>query len=190
MSFAFNKMAYSPPQRTVTYLIGEPGAGKSALAAHLTRGLAHADRDKPFAHRLYTCGVYELGKRRPDYPGTDALSMSVQPVVLEWLEQNKPFHVFGEGDRLGNGSFMEAVEGLGYAVNLWVIQGPEQADLHRRIRGSNQDPEWLAGRQSKVRNLAESRKHRVLIAGSALGMMEEAMLSSGDAVVRALRGIR
>ncbi len=188
----------SAPRRTapefhLSYLIGEPGTGKSTLAAHLTRALQHADRDKPFAHRLYLqSGVHELGKRRPDFPGTDALSMSVQPTVLEWMERARPFWVFAEGDRLGNGSFFAAASELGYQVRIWALVGEEAAALHRRLRGSEQDDQWIAGRRKKVYNILESGAHPVyrLDAGGRPDHLEAQMLNADDPVVSQLRGQR
>lgn len=193
MTFAFPKPVTHPQlgdERLLTYVIGEPGVGKSTLAAHLLRGLAHMERDKPFAHRLYTCGVYELGKRRPDFPGTDALSMSVQPQVLRWMDTLRPFMVFGEGDRLGTASFLDEAEHLGYTVRVWHLFGPETAALHRRIRGSDQDDQWIAGRRSKVANIAAGRSNegkfvRTIEAGTALPIVELKMADE-DPLVRAL----
>lgn len=176
-------------QPVLTYLIGEPGSGKSTLAGHLFRGIRSANRDKPFSHRLTTNGVYALGHTaNPEYPGTDTLSMSVQPVVIDWLERTLPFFVFGEGDRLGTTSFFAEAERIGYNVNVWMLEGADVAALQRRIRGSNQDPTWLAGRQSKVRNIAEAREVHRLPAGSALPFLESLM--ADDPLVRQLRGKR
>lgn len=169
----------------LTYLIGEPGSGKSTLAAHLTRGLRYAERDKPFSYRLYTCGVYELGKRRPDFPGTDALSMSVQPRVIEWLESSRPFLVFGEGDRLGTESFFAAAEAIGYTVNVWLLAGAEAAALQRRIRGSAQDETWITGRRNKALNICRDRQCERLDAGQPPILLEAHM--SHDPVIQQLR---
>lgn len=193
MTFAMTKPVTHPQlgdDRLLTYIVGEPGVGKSTLAEHLFRGLAHMDRDKPFAHRLYTCGVYELGKRRPDFPGTDALSMSVQPQVLSWMDRLRPFMVFGEGDRLGTTSFLDGAEALGYTVRVWNLAGPEVAALHRRIRGSEQDEQWIAGRRTKVTNLVCARGEAggfvgTIQAGASLLNVEQVMAEQ-DPLIRAL----
>lgn len=172
----------------LTYLIGEPGSGKSTLAAHLTRDVPFNEGTWPFAHRAYRGGVFELGKRRRDFPGTDALSMSVQPVVLRWLKDYLPPLVFGEGDRLGNKSFLAAAAGLGYNVHVYVLEGEEAAAMGRELRGSRQDAKWVQGRQTKVRNVAEATNAVRLEAGAPLAWLEKMLLATGDPVVAALRG--
>ncbi len=155
------------------YIFGEPGSGKSTLLAHLTRMLWHGpDAEHPFAHRVYACGVTELGARRKDFPGTDALSMSVQPRVVEWLGDTNPQLVIGEGDRLANGKFFDAVRNLGYSLKLYVLVGEEASALHRRIRGSEQDDKWLAGRRTKVYNLKDEWWPYQLAAGDPLPQLE------------------
>lgn len=191
MTFSFQTpSAHQQLQPTLTYLVGEPGSGKSTLVAHLTSRWPHRDHDKPFAHRVLGCGVTELGKRRPDFPGTDALSMSVQPLVLRWMEETRPFRLLGEGDRLGTQSFLEQAEQIGYTVNVFALWGPEEAALQRRIRGTAQDEEWVNGRRSKVRNIMDARTCTVLPAGASMATLTERMLATGDPTIQALRGAR
>lgn len=189
MTFQFGSTVApaSPLTPSLSYVIGEPGSGKSTLVSQLIGVQPHREFTKPFAHRLYGSGVYELGKRRPDFPGTDALSMSAQPLVLKWLEAARPFLVIAEGDRLGTGSFLDSVAELGYAVRLYVLWGPEAAAFQRKLRGSQQDEKWIDGRRSKVRNLMD-RPHTVLEAGAYLPTIVRQMWETGDPVVRTLRG--
>lgn len=192
--------------RQLCYVFGEPGTGKSTLLEHLTRGLRHSDSDSPFAHRIYPApaqakvrtehewtGVVEVGKRRPDFPGTDALSMSVQPRVVQWLADMLPGYVIAEGDRLANGKFFDSVLDLGYELKLLVLNGSEVAALHRRIRGSNQDETWVRGRQNKAYNLAMERVKDVmwLKAGEPLAKLEAQIAEdTSNRVYAALREAR
>jgi energy-coupling factor transporter ATP-binding protein EcfA2 len=171
------------------YIVGEPGSGKSTLVDHLTRGVPYRELEKPFAYRLYSCGVFELGKRRPDYPGTDALSMSVQPRVLGWLETHAPPRVLAEGARLGNKSFLGAAKEIGYRVTVVLLKGKQAADLHRRIRGSTQSAEWVDGRRTAAYNVAEAWDATILPAGQPLAELEHELKSTGNPVIQALRGI-
>lgn len=137
------------------YVIGEPGAGKSTLVEYLTAGLPYEETDSPFAMRRYDCGVLELGRRREAFSGTDALGMSVQPKVVQFLEGVQPKLVLAEGDRLGNGKFFASLYNLGYNLWLYELFGADTARRHREQRGSHQDPKWLKGRQTKVAALGE-----------------------------------
>lgn len=137
------------------YIIGEPGVGKSTLVAAMTEGLPYDETDSPFPFRRYDCGVTELGKRREDFSGTDALALNVQPTVVAYLEAVQPKLVLAEGDRLANQKFFNALEKLGYTVHVTALVGPGVAAKRRLQRGSHQDNTWLRGRQTKVRRLIE-----------------------------------
>lgn len=155
------------------YVIGEPGVGKSTFVKRLTDGLPHEDGTSPFAFRRYDCGVWELGARRPDYPGTDALGMSVQPIVEQFLEGMKPAFLLAEGDRLANAKFFDFLLRIGYNLHVVILRGSEVAAVQRKLRGSNQDPVWLKGRQTKVARLAERFGGDVVAAGRPLAQMVE-----------------
>lgn len=169
-------------------LIGEPGAGKSTLAEFLTADLAVQTVDHPFAHRVYACGVTELGKRREGgFGGTDALSLSVQPKVVEWLTEARPRLLFFEGDRLSNDSFFTALRDLGYTLRIYQLWGKTVAAEQRAARGSSQDPTWLKGRQSKVAALRSKWGAVILPAGAPLAELEARLQ---DPVAEALRAAR
>lgn len=140
-----------------TYLIGQPGSGKSTLIAALTESQLPSVNRKPFAHIEYLNGVVQLGAVRADFSGTDALAMDAQPKVLAWLQELAPGSVagvFGEGDRLANGKFFDAVKQLGYNLTVVLLWVPDDLAAERRAaRGSAQNETWLAGRLTKVKNL-------------------------------------
>ena len=148
------------------YLIGEPGAGKSTLIAKMTENCIQGKYAKPFARTLWTTdkgAAIELGARRAGgFGGTDSLSMSVQPKVLDWLEHgflSEP--VFGEGDRLANGKFFTGVSALDIDLTVAYLEvPPELAEERRAKRAAElgtkpQDEKWVAGRRTKVLRLAE-----------------------------------
>lgn len=142
------------------YLIGQPGSGKSTLCEALTAPLSPSSvEERPFPHIVWPGGVVELGARRPKFSGTDALSMSVQPKVLAWLEEEAPGLVLGEGDRLANGKFFAAVLTLGWSLQLvrLAVSSPvaEQRRYERsQVLGKAQSAAWVAGRITKARHLA------------------------------------
>lgn len=147
----------------LTYLIGEPGAGKSSLFAALTEGVPYYARKRPFAMTVWgEHEVVELGEKRIGFPGTDTLSMSVQPRVIEWLEFEQAPLVMGEGDRLATDSFFTNAAALGYEVTVVLLSVPEAVAEERRaarataLGAKPQNAAWAAGRRTKVRRLAES----------------------------------
>lgn len=92
------------------------------------------------SHPEMGSGAY-LGHLRPEYPGTDALSLSVAPQALLWL-QALPLlgldWVFGEGARLSHMGFLSA---LAACTDLTVIHlqvDPEVAAQRRASRGGKQ----------------------------------------------------
>lgn len=170
-----------------TYIIGEPGAGKSTLVDHLTRGLPHETAEQPFAHRYYDCGVFEIGRRRHEFSGTDALAMNVQPEAIRFIEGIRPALLLAEGDRLANEKFFKALVAIGYELTVYVVAGSERAALQRSLRGTGQNAAWVKGRITKNARLAESRRAILIPAGAKLSEMEALM---GDPVSMALRNAR
>lgn len=151
----------------LSYIVGQPGAGKSTALANATSNYSRAARTKPFAHNLlvadgdYKVTAAELGATRPLFPGTDTLSMAVQPKVIDWLQTYPYKHIIGEGDRLATLGFLQAAQDLNYEVNLiWIDTPDDLANQRRTSRSSNQQSTvWLRGRISKVRNLVNAFPH-------------------------------
>lgn len=150
------------------YLIGEPGAGKSSVMRALTDVWSFRTRhDKPFAHVRYRdednrTVAAQLGAEDRKFPGTDRLSMSVQPRAIEWLQGAPAPVVLGEGDRLASQGFFEALEATTDAWALFAIEVPEDLAAERRgERGSEQSEAWLKGRRTKLANLRKQWAHRI-----------------------------
>lgn len=146
----------------LTYLIGEPGVGKTTLLGAITDGLPGIAARRPFARTIYDCGVVQLGEDRPVFGGTDTLSMSVQPKVVEWAAMPDYPDIVGEGDRLANGKFFQAMKDLGYDLRIVLVRADPELIAERRLERAAdhsmrpQDAVWLQGRQTKVRGLASA----------------------------------
>lgn len=155
------------------YLIGVPGSGKTTAmrGALALLGLhRHPASSVPFAAELLlrtrTVGPsarvdhfgYHLGRERHPFGGTDTLPMNVQPKVLAWMaDLALPSVVVGEGDRLGNGAFLDAARALGWQVQLVHLDVPSTvAEARRGARGTTQNATWLRGRHTKVARLGQS----------------------------------
>jgi hypothetical protein len=147
----------------LTYLIGQPGVGKSTLLQSLTEGVPRYASYAQFAKSIYpTAEAVQLGEERPPFSGTDTLSMSVQPKVLEWARVPDFTDILGEGDRLSTGSFFEKMQGLGYDLCIVHCYAPTEVAAERRgqravaNRLKPQDPKWVKGRLTKVEKLASA----------------------------------
>ena len=122
--------------RSITYIIGIPGSGKSTALAGALQDDAIlrsnvAPGKVPFIE--YSSGLIQIGRNRETYPGTDVLSYNAQPKVLKWLDSLPAgARVVAEGDRLA-----QPVLGIRRCIG----------------RGSNFTDSWYKGRVTKVDNL-------------------------------------
>jgi hypothetical protein len=145
--------------RRCLYCVGIPGSGKSTLLAAALKGHLAVAAAKPFAHTVYpnSHGTIQLGATRAAFSGTDALPMNVQPLATAWLlSEAFPYTtVIAEGDRLGNDRFFTTLSAHDWYVSIVYLNTPDAvADKRCAERGSNQNEIWIAGRRTKVRNLA------------------------------------
>jgi hypothetical protein len=153
--------------RSVIYVIGYPGSGKTTAMRSVVNGLAARVEDKPFKHTVYSDGTVQLGYEREAHGGTDGLSFNVQPRVIAWLPTCTAPLVIGEGDRLANGPFFRAVQEQGRRLRIVHIKVGELTALRRmKKRGSTFDPVWVRRTMKKVDNLVSRwRDHVVTIDG-------------------------
>jgi hypothetical protein len=156
------------------YLLGAPGVGKSSVMRVLLEPwkagpyIRFTEREM-FGHILYEphmgiSGAY-LGHLRPEFPGTDALSMSVQPQAIQWLQQSDGglAYIYGEGARLGNLAFLSELARRSRLTVVLLTASPEVLDLrllgrpdtaeHKTGRsGRAQDQKWQDGQATRALN--------------------------------------
>jgi P-loop Nucleotide Kinase3 len=148
----------------LVYLAGAPATGKSTLMAALTheckRQAALPSESLIPCDKLYRnnerVGI-ELGRYRPNFPGTDTLSFSIIGKCERFWSLAVDDLVLGEGDRLSKARFFIAARNAGYDVHLVHLDAPIKVlDERCERRGSTQDVTWRRGRGTAARKLAIS----------------------------------
>lgn len=145
------------------YICGAPGVGKSTLARELRLGWdQEVHRNVPLPHiRLLhpSTGRWaglELGLPRDDFPGTDALSMSIAPRALERLKALEVPFALAEGARLATRPFLGCLAHAGVQLTLVRLVADEELLTQRwRARGAKQNPQWRRGAGTRADRLAD-----------------------------------
>jgi len=137
---------------------GQPGTGKSTLMKMIFPDQGREFRYKTVRGELFgdvaRIGIYKNGER---YPGTDRLSMAVQPDFLDFVEieaQRRQLRaIVAEGDRLSNVSAIKALRTLPVELHVIVLQTSDRILEKRRIeRKDTFSDVWLRARVTKVEN--------------------------------------
>lgn len=143
----------------VIAIMGEPGSGKTTLMREVMKEL-NINKDINTSFKLvpyhqegniYLLGKYEDGNI---YGGTDTLSMACQPEAIKFLATlPSDSIVLFEGDRLCTASFLEHCNDTYDLSIIYLKTDREVRSVRYEERGSNQNPTWLAGRESKISNI-------------------------------------
>jgi ribose 1,5-bisphosphokinase PhnN len=155
-------------------IVGMPGTGKTTMMREwISRREWELDTpikllntmiNNESSIRLF--GKYEEGDT---FAGTDKLSMAVQPVAIEYLQN--PTHdvnIF-EGDRLSSVKFFQDAERLGHDVHIIVLSVPDAVREQRyKDRGSEQSQKFIDGRRTKVKNIVDNFSGSVLTGDPSL----------------------
>lgn len=149
------------------YLTGAPGTGKSTTMEHIVELLElqwlpdeRVYREtwvNPLAGEDGALRGYSLGKRRELYSGTDALSMSASPRVLEWLRETElPEWVLGEGARLSNARFLLGLNAIAPLLLVHLTCPDDETDRRVEERGGGLTPTYRASRKTASAALVET----------------------------------
>jgi hypothetical protein len=150
----------------ILFVVGEPGVGKSTLLGEAFEAFERAEVDHLTAGgpmrellwdgpRLFGCELgRRLGKLPEDYPGTDTMSQTAIVGVDDWLRAGADGLdvIVLEGTRLMNKRFVNAALAGDHQLMIFYLYGPQIARDRRDERGSNQNPQWLKGRQTAAAN--------------------------------------
>lgn len=156
-------------KRALTYVMGEPGSGKTTVSRLLLDGLRAEVKSVPYVTWTeYHPRFAQIGHDRETFGGTDSLSMAAQKKVIAWLEeQSKHQFIYAEGDRLTNAKFFDwALEHFDN-VDIVALWNPKVAAKRRAARnaeiGKEQNEVWLQGRRTKIERLMKEYKDHILV---------------------------
>lgn len=148
------------------YIAGAPGTGKSSVMRALRAPwdqevmghvpVPHVRLRNPYTGAL---GGVELGVPRPQFPGTDALSMGIGPSALGFLLHGygapSSGFVLGEGARLATRPFLGGCATQGVRTTLVHLSADQELlDERWRARGAKQNPSWRKGAATRAWGIA------------------------------------
>ena len=146
----------------VVYVIGLPGSGKTTMADgavdHLGLTGIEVIGGVPFTDYGW---LWHLGRRRRDFGGTDAMSMSINPRAVEMVTTATYDVILGEGDRLANAKFLAACPDLTliYLDTPFTVARERMVARAERMGSEPQSWSWWKGRLTKVDNLIARHAH-------------------------------
>jgi len=144
--------------RKIIAVAGQPGTGKTTLFREFMKNYTW-EKQEPLKMLpvmyckdldLYVLGKYEEGEL---FAGTDRLSMAVQPIAQEFV-QNCKSNILFEGDRLTNFKFYDFLLTQDAKVQFIVLTVSDETMKQRyKDRGSDQSDTFLKGRETKIGNI-------------------------------------
>lgn len=145
-------------------IAGVPGTGKTTLMKNIINehlGTISAFQDELICkllpshynpdYNLHILGKYDDSESV--FQGTDRYSMACQPEFPEFLNRIDGANLFFEGDRLFNGKTIDSLFAAGYDISIIVLTADSVLEERYKQRGSDQNPQFLKSRKTKIDNL-------------------------------------
>ena len=146
-------------------IIGQSASGKTTYIknTYLKDCINISFEDKPFKitkmqkdKDRYLLFGHHKGEKRCE--GTDELSMSILPQLIEYITANKDnFDILiAEGDRINNEKFFNFIVSLNMPVELYVMRCSLKESLQRRVEtGSNASETFVKTTRTKALRMKE-----------------------------------
>ncbi len=173
----------------VVFIVGAPGVGKTTLIESLIDSFAVYEIEKPkwtITPPWALVGHYQ----KQTFGGGDTLGYTqgadAVRFMLDDLASQKNIKVaILDGDRMSTRNVLQQVREAGLKPQCWHLIANDQALTERcNKRGSNQNPTWAKGRQTKAANFAAlftepgEQIHQIDTTDMSPSMVRTAFLSS------------
>ena len=155
--------------KTLVYLVGEPGTGKSTLMANATKAFVREQVSSPLRRDQLTLPAssamvaVELGGQRGGgFSGTDSLPISAIPFAYEWIgRQREAQVVLAEGAKLANAAFFDAARAAHYRIHL-IAAYSRFAEQRRAARAEAlgrplQAESWVKGQITRMQRFVDAQ---------------------------------